>query len=333
VRYRVQHRLLVRVLLSCFLLAGARVAQAQQVGTRCGRLTSSKSQSGRTKARESSATGTARAAAANRSINSAANSAPAANSSSAQAAVSAGPLAGARATQSLIDASIPDDAALDTMLGPYRVKVRELDTVIGSLEGTLIKGRVVGGSMGNFVTDAVREQAQRQLGKPLALAILNRDGLRKNTIAQGSLRARDIFEILPFENELLAVDLTGAQLRHLLETLMSNLDLAQSGARIKYQTNEKGRYEIVSLKLIGPTGALEEIDPARTYTIVTVDFIMTRGGAYDFLKEIKTVSPLNLKIRDAVTAYVKAMTAAGLVIKATEDGRIEGPGMLEGEIT
>lgn len=219
------------------------------------------------------------------------------------------------------------------MLEPYRAKVRELDTVIGRLEGTLIKGRVVGGSMGNFVTDAVREQAQSKLGKPVALAILNRDGLRKNTIAPGDLRVRDIFEILPFENELVAVDLTGAQLRRLIETLMGYGDLAQSGGRIKYQKNGKGRYEMLSLQLIGPAGALEEIDPARVYTVVTVDFVMTRGGAYSFLKEIKDVRPLGSKIRDAVTAYVKAMTAAGRAIKANEDGRIEGPGMNEGEIT
>jgi 2',3'-cyclic-nucleotide 2'-phosphodiesterase (5'-nucleotidase family) len=233
----------------------------------------------------------------------------------------------------LIDASIPDDAALDAMLGPYRAKVRELDTIIGRLDGTLMKGRVVGGSMGNFVTDAVRDEARQKLGRPPALAILNRDGLRKNTIAPGDLRARDIFEILPFENELVAVDLTGAQLRRLLETLIGSMDLAQSGARIKYQMNEKGRYEAVSLRLIGPTGALEEIDPARTYSIVTVDFIINRGGAYEFLKEIKDAHPLGLKIRDAVTAYVKAMTAAGRAIKAEEDGRIEGPEMNEGEIT
>jgi 2',3'-cyclic-nucleotide 2'-phosphodiesterase (5'-nucleotidase family) len=233
----------------------------------------------------------------------------------------------------LSDASIPDDAALDTMLEPYRAKVRELDTVIGRLEGALIKGRVVGGSMGNFVTDAVREQVQKKLGRPIALAVLNRDGLRKNTIAQGDLRARDIYEILPFENELVAVDLTGAQLRRLLETLIESKDLAESGARIKYRMNEQQAYEALSLQLIGPAGALEEIDPARTYSIVTVDFVINRGGAYSFLKEIKDAHPLGVMIRDAVTAYVKAMTAAGRVIKATEDGRIEGPGMLEGEIT
>jgi 2',3'-cyclic-nucleotide 2'-phosphodiesterase (5'-nucleotidase family) len=233
----------------------------------------------------------------------------------------------------LIDASIADDASLDRMLGPYRAKVRELDNVIGRLEGTLVKGRVVGGSMGNFVTDAVREQARLKLGGPVALAILNRDGLRKNTIAPGQLRARDIFEILPFENELMVLDLTGAQLRRFLETLMSNRDLAQSGARVKYQTNEKGRPETVSVQLIGPDGKPEEIDPARTYRIVTVDFIVNRGGAYAFLKEVKDARPLGLKIRDAVTDYVKAMTSAGRAIKANEDARIEGPGMLEGEIT
>jgi 2',3'-cyclic-nucleotide 2'-phosphodiesterase (5'-nucleotidase family) len=315
---------MVRVLLFCFLLAGAFPAQAQGNGTRCARLASSKSQSKRADSRESKTTGTARVDAAT----------PVANGSATPAAVSAGPLIAARASESLIDASVADDAALDKMLEPYRAAMRrEVETVIGRLEGTLIKGRVVGGSMGNFVTDAVREQARKKLGKPVALAILNRDGLRKNTIAPGDLRVRDMFEILPFENELVTIDLTGAQLRRLLETMIGSRDLAQSGARIKYQMNEKEKYEAVSLQLIGPAGELELIDPARTYSIVTVDFIVNRGGAYSFLKEIKEAHPLGLLIRDAVTAYVKAMTAAGRAIKATDDGRIEGPGMLEGEIT
>jgi 2',3'-cyclic-nucleotide 2'-phosphodiesterase (5'-nucleotidase family) len=319
VKHRVHHGCVAGVLLSCLWLAGA--AQAQQDGRRCTRLASSKAQTKRSNSREGKANAPARVVVANSSAN------------AAQATIPAKPLIDARASESLIDASIPDDAALDKMLEPYRAKVRELDTVIGKLEGALIKGRVVGGSMGNFVTDAVREQAGAKLGKRPALAILNRDGLRKNTIAAGDLRVRDIFEILPFENELVAVDMTGAQLRRLLETLMGNADLAESGARVKYQTSETRKFEAVSLQIIGPTGALEEIDPSRTYTIVTVDFVMTRGGAYDFLKEIKEARPLGLKIRDAVTADVKAKTAAGQSIKAIEDARIEGPGMSEGEIT
>ena len=42
------------------------------------------------------------------------------------------------------------------MLVAYSPKVRELDTVIGSLKGELRKGGMGAGSLGNFVSDGMR---------------------------------------------------------------------------------------------------------------------------------------------------------------------------------
>jgi 2',3'-cyclic-nucleotide 2'-phosphodiesterase (5'-nucleotidase family) len=237
-----------------------------------------------------------------------------------------------RASRTAIDASIPDDAAMDALIAPYRARLRELEVVIGRLEGTLVKGRIVGGTMGNFVTDAVRVQAGARLGRPVRVAILNRDGMRRNMVAPGELRARDIFEMLPFENELMLVEMKGAQLRRFIEVLIANKDLAQSGAQVRYRLNERGAYEAVSLKLIGPNGTLEEIDPEQSYSVVTVDFVLTRGGPYEFLQAIPARA-IGLKIRDAVSAEVKAKAARGESVRAGDDRRIEGPGMEEVDIT
>src|SRR2546426_5658604 len=61
----------------------------------------------------------------------------------------------ARVTETLIDASISDDPAVNQMLAVYAPKVRELDNVIGKLRGELRKGGVGAGSLGNFVTDGI----------------------------------------------------------------------------------------------------------------------------------------------------------------------------------
>ena len=98
------------------------------------------------------------------------------------------------------------------MLTVYAPKVRALDEVIGKLKGDLKKGGVGSGSLGNFVSDGIRAEASIKLGKPIVLAVTNGGGLRKQAIAEGELRLRDIFELLPFENALVAFDLTGAQL-------------------------------------------------------------------------------------------------------------------------
>ena len=233
---------------------------------------------------------------------------------------------GVRSSQTVIDASIPDDPDVEKMLAPYSGRVRALSAVIGKLDGPLEKENVGAGTLGNFVTDGLRAFAQTKLNKPIALVIMNAGGLRKNQIAAGDLRATDIFELLPFENALVAVDVTGADLAKLLAAVVRD---AQSGARIQYKWNDQNRPEFLSGKLMGENGQEQEIDPNKIYTVVTIDYLLkVGGGAYAVLKEAKSVAPLNITLLDAIMEYVKAETAAGRMIRAHVDDRYVqvGPG-------
>ena len=233
---------------------------------------------------------------------------------------------GVRSGQTAIDASIPADEAVEKMLEPYSVKVRALSNVIGQLDGTIKKEAVGAGSLGQFVTDGVRTYAQTKLGKPIALTIMNAGGLRKNEIAAGDVRATDIFELLPFENALVAVDLRGADLLKVLPALARD---AQAGARIQYKWNDQNRPEFVSGKLLDQNGQEQEIDPNKIYTIVTIDYLLRlAGGAYAILKEAKTTKPLDVTLRDAMMEYVKSETAAGRKLRSRVDDRYVqvGPG-------
>ena len=237
------------------------------------------------------------------------------------------------ATPVSVDSSIPDDPAFEKMLATYSPRVRALDNVIGKLTGELRKGGNGAGSLGNFVTDGLRAQASQKLGKPIVLAVTNGGGLRKSVIAAGDLRLRDVFELLPFENALVAFDLTGAQVLDLLKIVLTRRD-AQSGARIKYRINADKKPEIETVRfVIG--GVEKDIDPAAVYTVVSIDYLLNvAGGDYGaILKQAQNIRPLGLTMRDAITDYVKAETAAGREIKSTFDGRFalnkETPGAAE----
>jgi 2',3'-cyclic-nucleotide 2'-phosphodiesterase (5'-nucleotidase family) len=226
---------------------------------------------------------------------------------------------GVQAKQTVVDANIPDDPAIEKILAPYSEKVRVLSVVIGRLDGALKKEGAGAGTLGNFVTDAVRAQARAKLGKPVTLAIMNAGGLRKNEISPGELRASDIFELLPFENALVAVEVNGAQLAKLLAVVTRD---AQAGARIQFKWNDRNRAEFLSGKLVDENGQEQEIDPQQTYTIVTIDYLLRLGsGAYALLQEAKSQTPLNVTLRDAVMNYVKAETAAGRNIRSRVDNR------------
>jgi 2',3'-cyclic-nucleotide 2'-phosphodiesterase (5'-nucleotidase family) len=233
---------------------------------------------------------------------------------------------GVRGSQTVIDASIPDDPEIEKLLAPYSAKVRALSVVIGRLDGQLKKETVGAGSLGNFVTDGIKTYAKTKLKKPVALTIMNAGGLRKNVIAAGELRASDIFELLPFENALMVVDLSGADL---LKLLPATLRDAQSGARIEYKWNDQARPEFLSGKLLDENGHEQEIDPNKIYTVVTIDYLLkVGGGAYAILHEAKSTAPLNVTLRDAIMEYVKNETAAGRPIRHEVDGRYVqiGPG-------
>ena len=231
-----------------------------------------------------------------------------------------------RASLLPVDASVPADKDVEKMLAPYSEKVNELSKVIGRLEGKLSKTGVGGGSLGNFVTNGVKAQAESKLGKPVSLAIVNVGGLRKNEISAGELRASDIFELLPFENALVALDLTGAQLTKLLDVVTRD---AQAGARIQFKWNDRNRAEFISGKLLDASGKEQEIDPDKIYTVVTIDYLLrVGGGPYAILQEAKSKTPLNLTLRDALMNYVKNETAAGRPIRSPIDDRFVqiGPG-------
>ena len=225
---------------------------------------------------------------------------------------------GAKPGRSVVDASVPDDANVEKIVAPYTEKVLELSKVIGRLEGGLNKTGVGGGTVGNFVADGIKAYATKS-GKSPALTIMNVGGLRKNEISAGELRASDVFELLPFENALVAVEVTGVQLAKLIQIVTRD---AQSGARIHFKWNEESRPEFLSGKLVDENGKEHEIDPQKLYTVVTIDYLLERGGGgYAILQEAKSKTPLNITLRDAIMGYVKSETAAGRPIRGVKDDR------------
>jgi len=227
----------------------------------------------------------------------------------------------AHVTETLIDSSIPDDPAVDQMLAAYTPKVRALDTILGKLKGELRKGGMGAGSLGNFVADGMRAQASARLGKRIDLAIMNGGGLRRNTISEGELRARDIFELLPFENALVTLDLSGEQILKLLGVVVSGRE-AQSGARLTYMIKADKSSQLETAMLRDEQGRDQEIDPKATYTIVTIDYLVNVGGErYSVLREGRNTKPVGITLRDAIMDYVKSETAAAREIKPRLDER------------
>ena len=174
----------------------------------------------------------------------------------------------------------------------------------------------------------MRAEAAHRSKRRIDFAVLNTGGMRKNQIAAGALSTSDVYELVPFENFLVVVELTGEQVARLLAEVTKARD-AQSGAIITFTADAEDR----NPRLIGATiddlkrtknsnvRRGRAIDPKKIYTVATLDYLVNRGGNYAVLKEARRNVPLNVTIRDALIEYLRRETARGRTFNPALDGR------------
>ena len=157
-------------------------------------------------------------------------------------------------------------------------------------------------NLGDLVTDAYRIIS----GADISLA--NGGGIRTEKHA-GDLTYGDIADILPYDNNLWIVEATGQRIIDLLQKNTSFIPVEDgsfpqvSGIRFTVHTATRTVSDVEVLNK--ETGAYEPIDPARTYSIATIDYCVTGGGFYDMLKDCKVLYRGDVLYRDIFVQFLE----------------------------
>ena len=146
---------------------------------------------------------------------------------------------------------------------------KRMDEVVGELTGPLDRSRreLVNSTAGNLIADLIRERAGADV------AIHNRGGIRAN-LAAGEVTRRDLFSILPFDNTVETVTLTGAEVIELFRRSVEEVrggGFEFSGATLVVR-REGGKPRFVELRVGG-----EALDPEAEVTLATNSYL-ARGG-------------------------------------------------------
>ena len=151
--------------------------------------------------------------------------------------------------------------------------------------------------LGAFVADAMRAGAARALGVPVRCAITNSGGLRRDLPA-GPVRIEDVYEALPFENELVVAEYTGAELLAIVrEGLLGKGGEPCSGLCATLA----GDPDHASLAVAWSDGGA--VDPAALYRVATNDYLLASGDATPTLRNgrrpVLTAVPVRQLVLDA----------------------------------
>ena len=219
-------------------------------------------------------------------------------------------------------ADFEPDADVQALIDGFNAQLdEELNVAIGTTTTALDSRRssVRGGetAIGNLIADAMREAADADI------AITNGGGIRgdKEYAAGTELTRRDVLTELPFGNRTVSFELTGAQIKELLENGVSAVEDGAgrfphvSGMTVEVDLSAEPGSRVTTVTVNG-----QPIDDAATYTVATNDYM---GGGGDGYAAFEQGTP----VIDAVTGDLMAndvmsfIREAGTISPAPE-GRI-----------
>lgn len=174
---------------------------------------------------------------------------------------------------------------------------------------------------GDIVTDAYRIMTGADF------AITNGGGIRSEMEA-GDITYGDMVSLLPYDNYVCTVEITGEQLVDLLKACtrflpIENGDFPQVSG-IKYTINV-GKEDLVTDVLILDAASQEykPVDLSRTYTLATIDYCITGGGLQSKLKKNKVIKNKIMIYNECLINYVTEKLQSHITSQYAEpQGRI-----------
>lgn len=155
-------------------------------------------------------------------------------------------------------------------------------------------------SLGNLAADALLFTA----GKDTQLALTNSGGIR-NEIPAGAVTMGAVISTFPFPNELVTMDLTGKQLRSLMEHgagLSNGVLQVSKGLEMKYDSSKPIGQRVTVLTLNG-----KPIDDAAVYHIATNSFLADGGDGFAAFTEGQARNTSGgYYVSNAIVDYFKA---------------------------
>jgi 2',3'-cyclic-nucleotide 2'-phosphodiesterase (5'-nucleotidase family) len=208
------------------------------------------------------------------------------------------------------------DSSTYKLIAPYKMEMdKVMNEVLVTSDSALTK-ELPESTLGNFVADAVLKKTNDAYHpadkKPADVCLLNNGGLRAQ-LPKGNITRGNAYELMPFENSIVILTITGDHMQQLFQFLVDNNGAPLAGAMV----TAKGK-KITTLKIGG-----KDLDPAKNYKVVTSDYLAAGGDKYDFFKTPVTIDTLNYKLRDAIIDYMVEENKKGNTIKSRKDGRIK----------
>jgi 2',3'-cyclic-nucleotide 2'-phosphodiesterase (5'-nucleotidase family) len=210
-----------------------------------------------------------------------------------------------------INKDLGEDSLMLKLLKPYSDSLNKtMGRVISYSDQKMTKG-FPEGLLGNFMTDLIFNYAKNSLNLNFDFCLQNNGGFRTD-LPSGVITVKNIYEIMPFDNELVILEIDPESMKELLAYISNGEAVSVSGINIIINKNKKNEAFINNIPL----------DTTKSYRVATSDYLASGGSSMYFLKNCKIANDTKLLIRDIEIAAMEIIFSTNQHLNAKLDGRI-----------
>ena len=207
----------------------------------------------------------------------------------------------------------------EAIISPYRA---ELASKMNEVINTSLIDMEVGapeGLLGNFVSDLTYIKAKEISDRHVDFCLLNNGGLR-TSLPKGEITRGKIFELMPFENEIVIVELSGENMIDLIDYIKTKSLMTNSR---KAGVPVSGLRMVISHdKVLDVKIGTFAFDKSKSYRVATSDYLSNGGDHMDFFLDPISIENTGIKLRDAILKHITNLDNKSTELNATLDGRI-----------
>ncbi len=221
------------------------------------------------------------------------------------------------------DERLYEDELVANILYNYQYELQQaqdLSRIIGVAGDDLPRYGDGDSPLGNLVADAIR--ARRKVETDFS--VTNSLGIRAD-IDRGEITLGKLYEVFPFENTVVVMQISGAEIKELFDYSASRsasygckTQIQVSGAKVEMDCSTR-TVKYVEINGIVIVEDYTLMNPHVIFSMATNDYIANGGSGFDILERNTTKVDTMISLRDVVMEFVEENSP----LEAVDDGRLK----------
>jgi 2',3'-cyclic-nucleotide 2'-phosphodiesterase (5'-nucleotidase family) len=209
----------------------------------------------------------------------------------------------------------PDSQFVHIYLPHKKMLEKDMNRVIAVSRQEMVKAKPES-NLTNFLADLLLKEGSDYLENSAFdfqpdISYFNYGGIR-TALPKGEITVGKVYELMPFENEMVFLKLNGKQVSRFLDAIADHGGDSLGGVRFKIASGKATEVQV----------ARKPIRENENYWLVTNDYIAGGGDGMDMLAQRSEFVESGMKIRNIIISHLEELHEQGKILDAQTDGRI-----------